>query len=1473
MNESSTASLYEQGQAAAAHLWRHWRKRPKIDDPRDAEFARGALAAIVARLSDSDDVDKEMREYSETAAEQLTTASRTIYELLQNADDLRADSIRFSLRRGGRGSMLVVHNGDPVVLPDVIAMTLAFLSWKRDDAAAKGRFGIGLKTLNQVGARLSVHCEPYHFAVEKGGIEPIDPVRHIRHLFDAAAGETLLILDLDQEFEVEEVEGWIRAIDASHLLFLDHVRSLSLVNLRSGRSVWTAGLREEQLSPVEIELRPGSRPKAHRSRLSDTNQPARTWNRYGVEYQVPTDLKRAHKATGTLTPLAIAISELSEAGNLAAGMPLDFPASFPISLNAQFDPDLGRRGLTERKWNRWLFGRLAELAAAVAQFRFENDIANAWKAVPLNEEMFEGDRWIVDSIRALIKAVHDRIRVKARIGIGDRIVRLSEVSYETAEIEGLLTKEDYRILAPNHEPLPTSVRDNAGRWRRVLDAIGSSRRIETDQLLELLGLDNEELGPRPREWFIGVADAAIAVDLEDRLSELPSVVTDDGSRYSPRGQMLLVRQSDERSIASRLELEKRVAPEYFSTGTPVRVREWLNEHLSSSAADPVSVLSALSRRSGDLPLSVDDKTLVMLRDALNAIDDVHRPSLAAAVGNVIAVDGYVFQNEKKVSRLVKPAAAYLPTPIAKDTHGWAAAAKTTEGIQWIDPRYAASLRGGPTGDLSARRFFLLLGAGVGPRIVPSGDGARVQLQLELPIAQADALAQMVSPQMPSHIMRDWISPDLERVIADIVRRPVDGKRRERSRALFETLAREWDRLADRSETRAVYFYYSWRTAGALPATWLAQAASEPWLSSKSRRKVAPREVAIENATTRLTRGQQRSQYVFELDEHDSAHPLVDALGIKGTPPASELLDELKALKERHGTQARLEDVQPLYAALAALARRDGNQGAGDVSAAELRRAFDNRTLLLTGGKWTAPSNAFRGRPIFGKRRPFVPDHKLLVPLWQLLGIAHPETSDCLNVLEEIADSGAAPSYEDQAIMVDVFRHLAEQEAPRTPGIKRRLAHLPLWTSTGWQKERPLYAVHDRSLEMALGDQIALWSPGCSIQSLRQIPVLLGVNVLTDREFALSSKNLEASVGATAMMFQRAVAYLRNEFAKKSQRLWSAMNWEGLTGLKLVLADPLLTQADVGGRKVSVRRRTHIEAGHLYYEDSEELGSPDTGARVVSAFFVGEPPEMLDYAWSYAWRAVEEGYAPETELGLATESDETDPFDELILGGRRATGKRLFAGGAVRHERRIGKTKVPPPPPPRHLKTFEDATISRVEILDGTQRSEPLKKASKTLIIEPVKSAVPGDRRLRSPDPVKEWSDEERERRGFELLAGALKEINQQELMDFRAVRHIGADSIDELRRYFELKAYLGDMPDEVRFEPSQFERAVREGKNYFLAVVSGLEEGRETQISIFPDPVRNLQWRRTSTIKLGGIRSGGSRVLRISIETGQMGGQ
>jgi hypothetical protein len=50
----------------------------------------------------------------------------------------------------------------------------------------------------------------------------------------------------------------------------------------------------------------------------------------------------------------------------------------------------------------------------------------------------------------------------------------------------------------------------------------------------------------------------------------------------------------------------------------------------------------------------------------------------------------------------------------------------------------------------------------------------------------------------------------------------------------------------------------------------------------------------------------------------------------------------------------------------------------------------------------------------------------------------------------------------------------------------------------------------------------------------------------------------------------------------------------------------------------------------------------------------------------------------------------------------------------------------------------------------------------------------------------------------------------------------GANAVDALSRFYELKAYSSAEPDTVSLTPAEFQRAV-ESDNFFLVVVSGLE--------------------------------------------------
>jgi hypothetical protein len=84
---------------------------------------------------------------------------------------------------------------------------------------------------------------------------------------------------------------------------------------------------------------------------------------------------------------------------------------------------------------------------------------------------------------------------------------------------------------------------------------------------------------------------------------------------------------------------------------------------------------------------------------------------------------------------------------------------------------------------------------------------------------------------------------------------------------------------------------------------------------------------------------------------------------------------------------------------------------------------------------------------------------------------------------------------------------------------------------------------------------------------------------------------------------------------------------------------------------------------------------------------------------------------------------------------------------------------------------------------------------------------------------------------------------------------VGADAVDELSRFYEVKSFLGSELDSVSVTPHEYERAATE-EDFFLVVVSGLEDGTEVRatVRIILDPLRELSAHPSGNVTLTGIR-------------------
>lgn len=112
---------------------------------------------------------------------------------------------------------------------------------------------------------------------------------------------------------------------------------------------------------------------------------------------------------------------------------------------------------------------------------------------------------------------------------------------------------------------------------------------------------------------------------------------------------------------------------------------------------------------------------------------------------------------------------------------------------------------------------------------------------------------------------------------------------------------------------------------------------------------------------------------------------------------------------------------------------------------------------------------------------------------------------------------------------------------------------------------------------------------------------------------------------------------------------------------------------------------------------------------------------------------------------------------------------------------------------------------------------------------------------------------DRERMALDAVRRALQ-LDVKQFNDLRAVRGVGVDAIDELRQCYEIKMSSGaGMPSDVTLTASEVE-AARNDEDFFLAIVSGLEDGAgQLRVRFIFDPLTNLDVRIRGDLTLTGV--------------------
>lgn len=1430
---------------------------------------------------------EEIIESGEHFAKQVhSVATRGLQEVVQNADDQGARNIRFGFRRrGGRSELLIAHDGKPVEIVDVMRMALPLLSGSREDPDKIGRFGIGLKTLYQLGDRLAVHCPPVPgFEVHGGRVSRAKrPAAPIKAFWDPNARETLFVLRLERdEFDWPFFKAWLDTWDAASLLFLRTLRSVSLTNFSSGQRGKTlqCGLKIGPARKIDLAL--AKAPAAHQVAIKEVNG-SRRWARYSIDYPRPQRLRATNKESGEKMRLQVAIPNREGPNRVYAGLPLEEPNELPYSFSAPFDPNVERTKLRDNNaLNEWLIERIGDLATAISLRRFSEQPRSGWASVPLADEAAGESPWMRERFERMASRHRKRVaeRVAPTLPDGTR-VKLAKLTFEHEEFEGLIEAGQLDLLwtrnwAGDHgerRAVPRSWRDT-GRWRAFLTGLEGPEPLSASECLSILDWPDSEL-PGGAKWLVAMAGAGLRAGEEEELwGQRCVALAEDRGRLSPaeieeRGTLLVHLAPKRGDLAADLALAEQIArPFKARQQAATAVRKWLSGRgvLRERAGDR-DALRALARARLAAPIDLRrrDSVLVRLRNSFERLPPDEREEIGPGLGENIGLSGYSFERGKKVPALTRLSEAYLSSAIDK-SGGWPTAAGQTPGLTWIDRRYSALLRTRSRGG-GALAFLRALGVATAPRLVaaepPSANPHATTLAGKRGLS-AQHREELTQHPEATGLRDDWRSPDLAAVVADLIGEKRTAQRRKRAQALFLALDRAWeDAYEQRATATAVHHRYSWQSDGEVSATWVAELASAPWLSTQESRfrPAAPRDLTVLTAAAYEIEGEDLTRYVYEIGGEQVDSPVVDALGIQGRPRASNILDQLESLRsaEAAGREVHQAWADRCYTALASYVPGGAFGDRSDLTEPELKRAFakgrGSTGLIRSGGRWRAPSAVRRGPPLNAS---FGWVGHVADPLWDFLGVKHPTAADCVAILAEPPEDDGEGARSREIL---VFRRLLELQ--REGKLKRNpLRKLPLCLYGGPNESARgvVYAASSAAIAEALGQLWPTWSPPLPLAELAPLLPLLDVEVIDESNFSAEIPSHLASASFDVQNEFVAASghfhdYLALHHPTLHQRL-SGDQWAELSRTHVIVGGGWGIRVRAKRRRsalLNVRAHLFREPLRLCLSHESEIDDPDTGGEAIANFIVGneEAPEersTIALAWSYAYRIKDRTrdeislFAPEIE---AQDAPPTKSFEEF---SRRRTRTR---------ERRKPHTKPPSPaPPPRELIDLDDLRLDLVEasFLEGRRRTR-LKVAAKTKLDTNGGSTRSSSSARSERSAHTGYTDRDREDAAFAIVDAVLSEKRGLELEDTRNQHNTGADAVDRKRDiWVELKAHGRDLPENLRFPNSEAARAEQKRGNYWLVVVWNLEKPRTPQFVVIPDPLYRLDTYLGRGLELTGLR-------------------
>lgn len=279
-----------------------------------------------------------------------------VYELLQNADDVEADSVEFIL---DKDVLYFKHNGkikfnvtsdDNKPLGHINSIT-AYLSSKDDSSGNKiGKFGLGFKSVFVYSDAPEIYDDKFWFKIEQQIVPTLLDHDHLMR----KDGETLFVFRLkNAKTAYDEIHKKLSQLEES-MLFLNHVNSINYIN----------NLTRKNYNYIEKHER--------NCTIGDINYSFVTLESQGKTKRLILFKRKKNLFGEAVKSVSVAVAfYLSNNGNLKTkeeiGISCFFPTSdsfgLPFRCHAPFLLTSNRQNIKEDPFNRKLIDILADTAA------------------------------------------------------------------------------------------------------------------------------------------------------------------------------------------------------------------------------------------------------------------------------------------------------------------------------------------------------------------------------------------------------------------------------------------------------------------------------------------------------------------------------------------------------------------------------------------------------------------------------------------------------------------------------------------------------------------------------------------------------------------------------------------------------------------------------------------------------------------------------------------------------------------------------------------------------------------------------------------------------------------------------------------------------------------------------------------------------------------------------------------------------